>query len=105
MSQLHVSVNGKSYPLACAPGEEDRLKELAAYVDGKTKDLTSKLGHVSENRLLLMAAVLIADELQDAREGNGESGHLGAFTEDDVASVINEVASEVEAIAEKLENA
>ena len=105
MAQISVTVNGTGYSLACAAGEEDRLHKLAAYVDAKTKDLSSKLGHVNESRLLLMAAVLIADELHDALEKDGGPGLLGALSEEDLASVLNEVAMEVEGIADRLANA
>lgn len=105
MAQINVTVAGKTYPLACADGDEERLGKLAAYVDGKTKDLTSKLGHVNETRLILMAAVLIADELHDTLEGQGHDGLIGSLSEDDLAAVLNEVASEVETIADRLSNA
>lgn len=105
MAQVNVTVAGQTYPLACAEGDQDRLKKLAAYVDGKTKDLTSKLGHVSETRLILMAAVLIADELHDTLEGQGQTGVIGSLSESDLAAVLNEVASEVETIADQLSNA
>jgi len=105
MAQITVTVNNKHYPLACADGEEERLTKLAAYVDGKTKDLGTKLGHVSEARLILMAAVLIADELHDSIEQKGGAGILDTLSEGDLAGVLNEVAGEVEAIAEKLVSA
>jgi len=105
MAQISVSINGKPYPLACADGEEDRLRKLASYVDSKTKDIAGKLGHVNEARLILMAALMIADELHDSQEGKGGKGLLGALSEDDLAGILNEVASEVEAIAEKLTTA
>ncbi len=105
MPQISVNVNGKPYPLSCAVGDEDRIRKLAAYVDTKAQDLAKKLGHISESRLLLMSAVLIADELHDSLEKTGNGGLLGALSEDDLASIINEVSSEIEGIAEKLTNA
>jgi cell division protein ZapA len=102
MAQVNVTVAGKSYPLACAEGEEDRLHKLAAYIDSKTTDLTGKLGHVAESRLILMAAVLIADELHDTLEGKGHDGLMAGMSDEDVAAVLNDVANEVEAIADQL---
>lgn len=102
MTQLTVDINGKHYPLACADGEEAHLQKLADYVDGKVRDLGTKLGHVSEARLMLMAALIIADELNESREGKGGSSLIGALSESDMASVLNEVANEVEAMATKL---
>ncbi|WP_262690722.1 cell division protein ZapA [Kordiimonas aestuarii] len=102
MAQINVSVNGKTYPLVCAEGDQERLTKLATYVNDKCKDLTSKLGHVAENRLLLMAAVLIADELHDSMSTGGGPGLVGGLTEADMATVLNEVAAEVEGITDRL---
>lgn len=102
MAQVSVSINDKLYPLACADGEEERLKKLAAYVDSKTRDIAGKLGHVNEARLILMAALIIADELHDTVEGKENHNFLGSISENDLAAILNEVASEVEGIAEKL---
>lgn len=105
MAQISVTIGDKTYPLACANGEEERLYKLAAYVDSKAKSLGDKLGHVNEGRLMLMSAILIADELHEAMEGKGVQGIIGSVSEDELAGIINEVASEVEGIAEKLPNA
>lgn len=104
MAQINVKVAGKSYPLACADGDEDRLYKLAEYIDAKATDLTGKLGHINETRLILMAAVLIADELHETLEGKGHEGLIGNVSENDMASILNEVACEVETIADQLES-
>jgi cell division protein ZapA len=105
MAQISVNINGKSHLLACADGEEEQLKQLAEYVNSKTVALTEKLGHVSESKLLLMASLLIADELNEALEGKGQQGIIGGISEDDLAGIINEVAIEVEGIADQLAKA
>lgn len=98
MAQVTVSVGGRNYALACAAGEEDRLKEMAAYVDAKLDFLTGKLGRLSEGRALLMAAIMITDELQDARSGIATSGPMMGLDEETVATIINEVATDLEAL-------
>lgn len=105
MPQINVDVNNKTYHLACGDGGEDRLRKLAGYVDSKAKDLSGKLGHVAENKLLLMAAILIADELHETLEGQGGAGIMGALSEEDLAAVLNEVSADVESIAERLASA
>ncbi|HXC56013.1 MAG TPA: cell division protein ZapA [Rhizomicrobium sp.] len=62
MPLVNVMVNSRAYTIACDDGEEDHLRELAVHVDGKVKELLSSVGQVGEQRLLLMAALLIADE-------------------------------------------
>jgi cell division protein ZapA len=67
MGQVTVNVNGRSYRFDCGDGEEARLNELAAYVKGRIDALVKEFGKVGDERLLLTAALLITDELMDAR--------------------------------------
>ena len=62
MPLVNVMVNSRAYTIACDEGEEDHLRQLAAIVDAKTRELLSSVGNVGTERLLLMAALLIADE-------------------------------------------
>jgi cell division protein ZapA len=68
MGQVVVTVNGRAFPLSCADGEEGRTRRLAQYVDGKITEFVKAYGQLGEARLLLLAALLIADELADANE-------------------------------------
>src|SRR5205085_3596267 len=68
MGQVVVKVNGRDFPLSCADGQEPRIRRLAQYVDAKIGDFTKTLGQVGEARLILLAALIIADELSDANE-------------------------------------
>lgn len=79
MGQVAVTMNGRTYRLRCGDGEEARLLALANHVKGKVEQLTSEFGQVGEDRLLLMASLLVADELFDARERlSGQSGVANA---------------------------
>jgi len=66
MPLVNVMVNARAYTIACDDGEEEHLRELAAHVDAKVKELLTSVGQVGETRLLLMAALLIADEHHEA---------------------------------------
>lgn len=70
MGQVAITVNGRSYRFDCGDGEEPRLQELAEYVKSRMEALSREHGNVGEERLLLMAALTIADELWDATDGN-----------------------------------
>lgn len=74
MGQVVVKVNGRSYRFDCGDGEEARLNELAAFVKARIDALTEQYGHVGAERLMLMAALLITDELMDARAALAEKG-------------------------------
>ena len=62
MPLVDVNVNGRSFNLTCEKGEEEHLRELAAHIDQKVTALAESLGQIGDTRLLLMAAILSADE-------------------------------------------
>lgn len=68
MGQVSKKINGRTYRLSCDDGEEQRLSELLAYVDTHTDKLTEQFGQIGEDRLMMMAAIKIADELWDLRD-------------------------------------
>ena len=66
MPLVNVMVNQRAYTIACDEGEEEHLRDLGAHVDRKAKELLGSVGQVGDTRLLLMAALLIADEYFEA---------------------------------------
>jgi cell division protein ZapA len=68
VAQVNVTVNQQSFRIACEDGQEDRLSDLAKIVDDKVSELVGQVGQVGPNRLLVMAALVIADELVDLRD-------------------------------------
>lgn len=67
MGQIAVTLNGRTYRLRCGEGEEDRVVALATHVKAKVDQLFAEHGNVGDDRLLLMAALMVADELWDAK--------------------------------------
>lgn len=69
MGKISATIQNRSYRLSCDDGDEQRLRELVDYVRSKADQLVEEHGRISEEHLLLMTAVLIADELWDERQG------------------------------------
>jgi len=67
MAQVSVSIANRIYELACGDGEEDRVQELAAYVDEKITALRKQMQGAPEIKLLVFAALMLADESREAR--------------------------------------
>lgn len=69
--RVTITINGRSFPIHCNVGEEDRIKELAFYVDEKAKELTKNFsGKINDLHLMVMVSLLIADELRDTLNEN-----------------------------------
>lgn len=104
MAQVTITINGRAYPVACNEGEEQRIAELARYVDAKVKAFAKDLGQIGEARLLVLAALVLADELADVQAaGRPQSGNGAAVEEGKLAAGIENLAQRIEAIAAKLE--
>jgi cell division protein ZapA len=100
MSNVTVSIAGRSYTVACGAGEEEHIAMLGRSIDGKLADIPN-LSSQSEARTLLFAALLLADELHEARAGEAPP----AAGEEDTAEALEMLAGRLEMLAGKLENA
>lgn len=106
MAQVTITINGRNYPVACNAGEEARIGELARYVDEKVRGFAKEFGGAGEARLLLLTALVLADELADAQEPGSaprRSGNGAATAEGKLAAGIEHLAQRIEAIAARLE--
>ncbi|NQU69610.1 MAG: cell division protein ZapA [Rhodospirillales bacterium] len=116
MASVDVSINGRNYQIACEKGEEERLSRLADYVDERVQELVVAVGQAGDSRLLVMASLLIADELYEAQTaldrhgidtGSGEAGKPAingdAGSDDRLVSVIEAMADRIESIAAGIE--
>ena len=109
MAEVVVRVNGRDFPLSCADGQETRTRRLAQYVDSKITEFAKGLGQAGELRLLLLAALVIADELSDAGEAlQQERNRLSPPEIAEPAAAASEIdglAKRIEGIAAALESA
>lgn len=118
MGLVSVTLNGRPYDIACDDGEEDHVAALADVLNSRVMALAETVGQVGESRLLLLAGLLVADELVEARaqldqllrSGAGEGASAGGFTatglgEAELAEMINGLAQRIEEIAERLKSA
>ena len=117
MPVVNLLINGHAYPIACDEGEEPRLRELGEYVDRRVQELVSSVGpSMGDTRLILMAGLLIADELSEAlgkiEDKDKELAALKAShstaeatirdTEDALAEALESAAQQIEDIAARM---
>src|SRR6478609_6729627 len=67
MAQINIEVNGRPYAVGCEDGQEGHLLELARMFDHQVRQVSQDMGQLGDTRLFLMGALLLADELADAR--------------------------------------
>lgn len=67
MAQVAISLMGRNYRFVCGDGEETRIKALGDYLSSKVDVLAQDVGRQGDDRLLVMAALMLVDELFEAR--------------------------------------
>ena len=72
MSKVTISLNGRAFTIGCEDGQQAYLRDLAAHLDGHVSELSEKVGQIGDLRLLLMASLIVADEMREA-EGRIEA--------------------------------
>ena len=80
MAQVTVRINGFAYTLACQDGEEQHLLDMAAEVDRRIDAIRQSAGQSGEARMLVMAALLIADDLYEARRNQPDGAPAQKIT-------------------------
>ena len=108
MAQVSLMVNGRPFAVTCDDGQEARIRRLGEYVDAKVAEFVRTVGQVGEARLLLLAALVIADELAEATEAlrqerSGVHDAAASAAVDAAANGIHGLAQRIEAIAARLE--
>jgi cell division protein ZapA len=103
MPQVSITINGRSYPVACDEGEEGRIRDLARMIDSKVAGFARQVGQAGEARLLVLAALVLADELNEANEAAQRLGNQSAPDNAIVAGSVARLAQRIEAVAARLE--
>lgn len=104
MSNVTLSIGGRSYTVACAQGEEAHVTALGRVVDEKLAGMGGAGGQ-NEVRQLLFASLLLADEVHEARKGTATGVQADRTFDPDaeIAPLLERFADRVEILAERLE--
>jgi len=116
MAHVTVSINGRQYRMACEDGQESHLERLANELDRHVEQLRDSFGEIGDNRLLVMAALTISDELNEARQrmrrletelaglqdARVAAADRGQATQAAVAAALNAAAERIERVAKGL---
>lgn len=67
MAHVTLTISGRPYTVGCADGEEDRLRDLGHELDRRARTMAEATGAVGEGLLLVLAGLMLADEVADAK--------------------------------------
>ena len=103
MADVTVTLNNRTYRLECDDGEEKHLIELSKMVGARHEKLQEKFGQVGDDRLLLMTALMIADELSEMEKKLGIVEAAQTEIDEEIKSAEVAVAGQIAAVADRIE--
>src|SRR5690606_10720039 len=97
MGRVALAVNGRSCEVTCAEGQEEQGVRLGQDLNERVSNLAARLGQVGEARLLLLGALLLANELEQLK-AEKQQKESGAATD-----ALRAATERVDALAARLE--
>jgi cell division protein ZapA len=118
-AQVTVAINNRNYRLACEEGQEAHLRQLAKELDDRIAGLRARFGEIGDARLIVMAALMEADELLEAtkkiqwleeqvaalQSARGAAADREQEMQITVSAALHAAAERVESMATKLNQA
>lgn len=98
VAKAEIKLRNRTFSIACAPGQEPRIEALAKQLDARVKQIAGAVGDIGDERLLLVAALALLDELDTARrsEQGSPAGDAKA------AEALVNAATRIEALAARI---
>ena len=94
---IKIEVNGKFYPISCKIGEEERVVASGKLLSEIVNTLDDQDSKISESKILLMAALILADK--NLRKNTETNENVLQETSD-----LNEIVSWLEKLNLKFKN-
>ncbi len=117
LAKVQIEINGRRYAIGCDEGQEEHVMRLARYFDEHVKRLANSVGQIGDQRLFLMGALIVADEMHDLKvrldKAEAEIARLSdvraqaaqAAQDPSPVTALDGAAGRLEALAARLEQA
>lgn len=118
MADVSLNIHGKTYSIACDPGQERRVAELGKYVDARLREIAAVGAASNEPHLLVLTALVLADEIYELRDMVAElrnrapqviheqveaEQRVSEEEELEILAAIEQLASRIDTVAERLQ--
>ena len=96
MAEVTLSIGGRAHVVGCRAGEEDRVRSLGAMIEERWASAQRAAGGLNVERAMLFVALMLADDLDDARARPPEGAAVSE-------AALTRIADRLEALATTLE--
>jgi len=111
MAEISITINGRSYGIACDDGQERRVQDLARLVDTRLREIARSGAATNETHLLVLTTIILADEIADLKAAGTHAAvqpmPVGvSMTGEDEAAIVSAIdllAARIDSIAGSLQ--
>jgi cell division protein ZapA len=104
-----ITIAGRTYEIACDPGQEEMLSNLSLDVDRRARELLKAVGPVADTKLLVMVALTLADDVKNGAPPAAEPPPAEPPIDEDsdarIAAGLDRLTNRIESIAVRLQKA
>lgn len=105
-----ITIAGRTYEIACDPGQEAMLSNLSLDVDRRARDLLKAVGPVADTKLLVMVALTLADDVKTgappaAHHPPAPAAPVDDGSDDRIAAGLDKLAKRIDSIADRVQKA
>ncbi len=93
--QLKVKIFGSEYPVKRKGQDDSYYEKIASYVDQKMCAIEDKASLISVDRIAILSAMQICEELFKAKDENGETAKLVKKRLKEMTEILNSVVGTV----------
>lgn len=105
MPQVSIRIANRTYELACGAGEQERVRELASHVDEKVGELQKQMPTAPEIKLMVFAALLMAEEAREARAAIQDASSAIETASETADTLAELITARVDKISKKVSGA
>jgi len=109
VARVEITLNNRAYPIACEDGQEGRVRDVAAFLEERIREIQGSVRSVTDMHLMVMVGLMLGDELLDLRDEKRVPAPLpvapppGPLEDPALAARLQKLADRIEAIAARVE--
>lgn len=109
MAEVSLMINGKSYGISCDDGQEERVIELASYVDDRMRQMAGAGAASNEPHLMVLTSLMLADEIYELKQSKAQNQQNVTASQEAsdtaVAEAITNLAMRIDNVANRIQKA
>ncbi|MCB2081654.1 MAG: cell division protein ZapA [Rickettsiales bacterium] len=101
MAVVDITIGKRTFQLMCGEGQELHLQRLAEEVSERVEELAGSIDTKNDTLLLVMASLMLQDELNELRAGGAANSN---DSDDTLIEALDAISDYVDGIAERIES-